>query len=176
MKLPIRYYGDPILRQKCKPVEAITDEIKAFIRDMIETCDPAKAIGLSACQVGVPLRIFVLRNYLISPEGRWTVTEPIIFINPEILETSEETERDTEGCVSIPKLNGWVERPRRIKIRATGLDGKPFVEEIEGINARVRMHENDHLNGVLYIDRMSPKERKALEPDLRAIKKKYSSK
>jgi len=173
-KWRFRYYGDPVLRQKSAAVEEITDEVKELVRYMIYYADNHNGIGLSAIQLGVPLRIFVLRNYIVQPDGKWTVSKPLVFINPKIVWKSEEIEVDTEACMSVPNLNvGPIERPHAIKIEATDLDGNRFVDEAEGINARVRFHENDHLNGVLQIDRLPVNARKKIERQLQAIKKKY---
>jgi peptide deformylase len=175
VKLPILYYGNPVLRKKSEPIYEITDEIKKLVEDMIETFDNNDGIGLSACQVGKSVRLFVLRRYIHQPgTENWTVSEPIVYINPKILERSEETWVSDEGCLSIPKLQLPVERPLGIKVESTKLDGSRVVEEFEGINARVILHENDHLNGVLYIDRVDKEILKTVESKLRDIKKKYS--
>lgn len=180
MKLPIRYFGDPVLRQKCESVGEITEEIKKLVFDMVETFDNNNGIGISACQVGVPLRIFVLRNYIPLPDGTWVMSAPVVYINPKIVSVSAETDQDTEGCLSLPGIKEWVERPIKLTIEATDLNGKLFTEtfegrdEVERLNARVRMHENDHLNGVLFIDRLPAKVRKRIEPKLHEIKTKYS--
>lgn len=173
MKLPIRYYGDPVLRKKCAPIEEITPEIRKLAQDMIETLDKLNAQGLAACQVGHSIRMFVLRNYVENPDGSWSVSDPVVFINPKIISHSKETIKDREGCMSIPGLRGVVERPLKATVEALDLDGKVFVEDSEGYNARCRFHENDHINGVLYVDRLDVHERKRLEPYLQAIKKKY---
>lgn len=170
-----RYYGDPILRQKCEPVKEITPEIKELAQFMIDYIDQNSAIGLAAPQVGVPIRLFVLRDYLVQPDGKWVVSEPKVFINPKILWKSEETDTDTEGCMSFPGLQvGPIERPLKVKFEATDLEGKVFIDEREELNARVTFHENDHLNGVLHIDRLPPLFRKRIEGDLRLIKSKYN--
>jgi peptide deformylase len=173
MLLQIRYYGDKILRVKCKPVEKITDEIRILVANMIETMDAAKGAGLAAPQVGHDLRIFVLRNYIEMPEGDLSLSDPMVYINPILSNPSHEKDSDTEGCLSIPGLRAEVDRPLKIRVEAMGIDGVPFIEEVEGYNARVRMHENDHLNGVLYIDRLNLRARKKLEPALKEIQKKY---
>lgn len=175
MSLPIRYYGDKILRTRCEPVKEITDEIKTLVQKMIETMDESKGIGLAAPQVGYPLRIFVLRNYIESAEGDLSFSEPLVYINPVISNPSVKKVSDTEGCLSIPGIREEVERPLKIRIEAMTLEGVPFAEEVEGYNARVRMHENDHLNGVLFIDRLNLRKRKKLEPVLKEIQKKYHS-
>ncbi len=176
MKLKISYYGDPILRKKAKPIEEVTDELRKLAEDMLVTMDENNGIGLAAPQVGRGIRLFILRNYEELEDGQIRLTEPQAFINPKITLVGEETQVDTEGCLSIPGIRAEVVRPLKIVVEATDLDGRKFTEEVEGYKARVILHENDHINGVLFIDRLDPKERKALEPDLRAIKKKYHTK
>jgi peptide deformylase len=175
VKLPIRLYGDPILRKKGEPITEITDEVRQLVHDMIETVDPVTGIGIAAPQVGRSLRLFVLRRYIDSPDGTWTVSDPIVYINPKILSVSKETWVFEEGCLSIPKLRLPVERPLKIKIESTRLDGSRVIEEIEGMNARVILHENDHINGVLYIDRVEDVYLRKVQDKLRAIKKKSSA-
>lgn len=175
MLLKLRYYGDPVLRQHCRPIEKITDEIRTLVQDMIETMDAHQGIGLSACQVGIDLRLFVLRSYVETENAQWTVSAPLVFINPKILSKSSKTIVDSEGCLSIPKVRVNVERPLKVTVEATDLNGDLFVEESEGYNARTRLHENDHLNGVLNIDRTSATERKKIEPLLKEIKRKFAS-
>lgn len=174
MKLTFCYYGNPILRKKGELIKEITDEIKELVAAMVDYFDNNNGIGMSAQQIGKALRLFVLRRYVHLPDGKWTVSEPHVYINPKILEVSKETWIEEEGCMSIPKLHLPVERPLRIKIESTKLDGSRIVEELEGINARVVLHENDHINGVLYIDRVEDKYLKSVEAKLREIKKKYN--
>jgi peptide deformylase len=174
MKLTFCYYGNPILRKKGEPIKEITDEIKELVAAMVDYFDNHDGIGMSAQQVGLALRLFVLRRYIHLPDGKWTVSEPYAYINPKILEVSKETWVEEEGCMSIPKIRLPVERPLRIKVESTKLDGSRAVEELEGINARVVLHENDHINGVLYIDRVEDKYLKPAEIKLREIKKKYN--
>lgn len=176
-KWRFRYYGDPVLRQHSEPVGEVTEEIQELARFMIDYADNHNGIGLSAIQVGVPIRLFVLRDYIVLPDGKWSASAPKVFINPKIVWKSKETETDTEGCMSVPGLSvGPIERPLKVRIEALDINGKPFTDEREGINARVSFHENDHLNGVLQIDRLPPRVRKRIEPELEAIKKKYHSK
>ena len=172
MKLPLMYYGNPVLRKKGKQVDDINDDIRKLVADMIETCDTSNGIGLAAHQIGRPIALFVLRHYIPKEEGPWDVTEPFVYINPKILEYSDEMWIEEEGCLSIPKIRLPVKRPFRVKIEATDLSGKRFVQELEGQNARCVMHENDHLNGVLYIDRVEARFKKPVESTLRDIKKK----
>ena len=171
-----RYYGDPVLRQHSQPLQEITEEIKKLVHFMIEYMDTHSGIGLSAVQVGVPIRLFVLRDYVILPDGKWSVSTPKVFINPKIVWKSKEMEIDTEGCMSFPNLQvGPIERPVKVKIEATDLEGNVFTEDREELNARVSFHENDHLNGMFHIDRLPPRVRKKVEPMLQEIKKKYAS-
>ncbi len=172
MKLKVHIYGDPILRKKGEPVQEITEEIRQLAQDMVETMDVSNGIGIAAQQVGHAIKLFVLRRYIDGPDGKWTVSEPIVYINPKIVAHSKETWVSDEGCLSIPKINLPVERPVKIKVEYTRLDGSHVVEEIEGMNARVILHENDHINGVLFIDRVEEKYLRDVQEELRALKKK----
>jgi peptide deformylase len=176
MKRQIIYYGHPLLRKRCAEVSEVTDEIRALVTDLIDTIQVSNAVGLAAPQIGVPLRVFVLYDYIIEDEGRkWSIDkEPRIYINPQITILTEEEDVAAEACVSLPRLHVDVFRPLKIKINAIDFHGNPFEEVIEGYNARVRLHENDHLNGVLIIDRTDAKTRRMIESELRAIKKKYN--
>ena len=172
MKLMICLYGNPILRKKGEKITEITDEIRTLAHEMVETMDAANGIGLAAQQVGKAIRLFVLRRYIDGPDGKWTVSDPIVYINPKILAVSQETWVADEGCLSIPKIHLPVERPLKIKIESTRLDGSHVIEEVEGMNARVILHENDHINGVLFIDRVEDQHLRDVEDQLRALKKK----
>jgi peptide deformylase len=174
MKLELAYLGNPILRKKCKPIASITDEIRLLVEDMVETLIAHNGIGLAAPQVKKNLRLFITAVPTELPDGEWEKGELLVFINPEIIKYSEQKEIRQEGCLSIPKLYGDVERPESIRIRATDLDGNFFEKEFNGLQARCCLHENDHINGVLYIDRIRGKERKDMEPKLREIKKRFS--
>jgi peptide deformylase len=174
MMLPIAFYGNPILRKKAEPIQEITDDIRKLVSDMVETMDNNNGIGLAAPQVGKSIRLFVLRNYIELPNGQLTISaEPQVYINPKITFHSKETLIDVEGCLSIPGIHENVERPAKIIIEATDLNGQKFVEEIEGYNARVRMHENDHINGVLFVDRIPTEDYKKIESLLKDIKKQF---
>lgn len=174
MILRIRYYGDPVLRKKCEKVSAITPEIKKLVEDMIETMIHQNGIGLAASQVGELVRVFIIREEILTPSGDFTFGAPRVFINPVLSDPTPELETMLEGCISIPNLHIEVERPKGITIEAMGLDGKVFKETIIGFTARQLMHENDHLNGTLHIDRCSKEERKRIENSLRRIKEKYN--
>lgn len=173
MKLPLHYYGDPILRQKAKPVEEITDEIRQLCQDMIETMLEYKGIGLAATQVGHMVRIFVSNVEFEDEEGEVHLGDPVVYINPVLSEPSDTCVERSEGCLSIPKLYAAVTRPLTITVEAMDLEGNLFKKECYGYHARNIMHENDHLNGVLFIDRIKGKRRTQLEPELRRIKQHY---
>ena len=174
MKLKLAHYGNPILRKRCKPIGEITEEIRELAESMMAVLEEWKGIGLAAPQVGHAIRLFVASSYVELPEGKWGIVPPKVYINPELTLHSDEVIEDNEGCLSIPGIRGNVVRPLRVRVQALDLNGDTFTEDLEGYNARIRMHENDHINGVLFIDRLQPALRKELEPELRAIKKKYN--
>ncbi len=148
-KLTIRYLGDPVLREKAKPVEEINGRLQQLIDEMAETMYEAKGLGLAANQVGLLKRVFVLD--LSQREGK---PELLVFINPEIIESEGEIAEE-EGCLSIPGYSAKIRRRARVLIRALDREGKPFEMELEGLGARAVQHELDHLNGILYVDYLS---------------------
>ncbi len=174
MILDLAYYGDPALRDTAEPIEEITEEIKTLAQDLIATMYHYNGIGLAATQVRRPVRMFVSILYLEDEEGELIYGEPKVFINPVLSEPSDELVERSEGCLSIPKLYAPVIRPYSIKIEALDLNGNPFSEVCTGYVARNRMHEFDHLNGMLYIDRIKGKKRAEIEPLLRRIRMMYS--
>lgn len=174
MKLPLCYYGNPALRKKCLPIEEINDEIRQLADDMIETMQSFNGIGLAASQVGRLHRIFVTQVPVEEKDGEYSDGEIRVFINPEIIEVSEEECIISEGCLSIPKIYLDISRPIKVTLRALDIEGKSFTETFEGLNAHCILHENDHINGVLFIDRVRGKVRKEIEPHLRKIKKKFN--
>jgi peptide deformylase len=152
--MEILQLGNDLLRQKSLPVAEVTEDIQKLLTDMFASMDGANGVGLAAPQVGVLKRLFVIK--LADQEGR-------VFINPSILETSLETLCDEEGCLSIRGIYRDVVRPRHIKVQALGADGKPFTLEASDALARAILHENDHLDGVLYIDHLDEAARKETE-------------
>ena len=148
-KRKIRIFGDPVLREKARPVENIDGQILTLIEDMAETMYEAKGLGLAANQVGETWRLFVLD--LKQREGN---PELLVFINPEILEAEGEIYEE-EACLSIPGYSAKVKRKARVLVRALDREGKPFEMELEGLGARAVQHELDHLNGILYVDHLS---------------------
>jgi peptide deformylase len=171
MLLKISLYGDPVLRAKALRISEITPEIRQLAEDMIETMiGVANGVGLAAPQVGKSVRMFVLRDEFIEPGGEFAFSPPEVVINPVFSSPSEETQIGPEGCLSIPKIQVDVERPLKIHVRYQNLQGEFLEEDLEGFRARVFMHENDHLNGTLIIDRIPANVRKQIDPMLRKIK------
>src|ERR1700742_4891353 len=145
---------DKQLRLVSKPIEKITDEIRKLADDMFETMYDAPGIGLAAIQIAQPLRLITMDLAKKTEEGEST-PQPRVFINPEILSSSEEMSVYEEGCLSIPEYYEEVERPAQGRIRFTDLDGRVQEEDAEGLYATCIQHEIDHLNGVLFIDYLS---------------------
>jgi peptide deformylase len=152
--LDIRLLGDPILRQRAEEVEEIDDDLRQLAEEMFETMYTEEGIGLAAPQVGVSKRLFVM-------DVREDEAEPQAVVNPVILEQSG-SERGEEGCLSLPGLIGTVERPAQVVIEGLDLDGKPLRIEAADLLARCIQHEIDHLDGVLFIDHLSPIKRRML--------------
>jgi peptide deformylase len=176
MKLSLAYYGESILRKKCERVNEINEELRQLVNDMVETMMAHDGIGIAAPQVHHSIALFIINVPIPTENGHWLPPKLRVFINPKIIAHSEELWGLEEGCLSIPTIYGTVHRPIKIKVEATDLDGNVFIEEFVGYEARAIMHENDHINGVLFIDRLHGKERKELELRLREIKKKYLKK
>ena len=153
--LPIVEVPDPRLRQISSPVEKVDDELRALIKDMFETMYAAPGIGLAAIQVGVPKRVLVIDLQEPEEEGGEPIRDPRVFINPEILTSSDQDVPYTEGCLSVPDQYAEVERPDRVRARWLDERGKSHEEEIEGLLAVCLQHEMDHLEGVLFIDHLS---------------------
>jgi peptide deformylase len=145
---------DKQLRLVSRPVESVTPEIRQLVDDMFETMYAAPGIGLAAIQVAQPLRLITM-DLAKREENGETTARPRVFINPEILSSSEEVSVYEEGCLSIPDYYEEVERPAKVRVRFTDLDGKLHEEDAEGLFATCIQHEIDHLNGVLFVDYLS---------------------
>lgn len=145
--MTVRILGDPILREKAAQIEDINDDIRDLAREMLVVMKETDGIGLAGPQIGISRRIFVVR----ADDGIDRV-----FINPQIIGTSTETCGYEEGCLSIPGFYEDVIRPERVTIQARNENGRRFTIEADGLLARVVQHENDHLDGTLFIDRIDP--------------------
>jgi len=180
MILSIMQYGDPILRAKGKQIEKIDDYIRALAANMIETMHAANGIGLAAQQVGEALQLAVLDISQIEdrPSGLNlngsdvdpTTSMPLVLINPEI-ELGGETEVGIEGCLSFPEITGQIERAEFTMARARNLEGDKIEIVASGLLARAIQHEVDHLNGILFIDRMNSAAKAALSSRLKRLQK-----
>lgn len=178
MILDIVQYGNPVLRERCKPVGKVDDELRQLVADMLETMYDASGVGLAAPQVGVALRLAVV-DVSHDPEcvtflkvndedAELGSIMPLVFINPE-LDLGDQKERDTEGCLSIRDLRAEVNRPAALKATLPQLDGSVLEIETDGLLARAIQHEVDHLNGVLFIDRVSPATKLSLKRKLKRL-------
>lgn len=161
---------DPRLKTVSTPVETFDEELKTLVSDMFETMYDAHGIGLAAIQIGVPKRVLVIDLQPDDPDAepeectahgghahthQPTKREPRIFINPEILDPSEEQASYQEGCLSVPEIYAEVQRPARCRVRWQDLDGNTHEEEMDDLMATCIQHEMDHLNGILFIDHLS---------------------
>ncbi|MGD9926910.1 MAG: peptide deformylase [Sphaerochaeta sp.] len=151
--LDIYTLGEEVLREKCQKVTEFDNALRILVDAMFDTMDEADGVGLAAPQVGVTKRLFVI--HIRGEEKR-------AYINPQIIETSIETSTDEEGCLSIPGVWHDVQRPARVTVQAQDVEGKVFQVKADGLLARALQHENDHLNGVLFIDRLSDEEREKM--------------
>ena len=180
MKLPIAKYGDPILRAKGKRVTEIDEEIRELAFNMLETMHAANGVGLAAQQVGRALQLTVLdvsqvedRPSTMKLNGKEVdpiASMPLILINPE-LDPGEEEVLGSEGCLSIPDINADVLRSFRVITRAQNLDEEQIEIEATGLLARALQHEVDHLNGILFIDRISSAAKASLASRLKRMQK-----
>lgn len=178
MILDIVQYGHPVLRQRCKPVEKVDESLIQFVSDMLETMVDANGVGLAAPQVGVDIRLAVIDvshdpecvSYLrVNGEDTDLLSiMPLVFINPE-LEFGDEKESGMEGCLSIRGIRSEVRRPLDVKATLQMLDGRTMVLETDGLLSRALQHEIDHLNGVLFIDRLPAASKVALRNRLRKL-------
>ena len=185
MILPILLYPDPVLRAKGRPVTAVTDEIRALAANMLETMREAHGVGLAAQQVGVPVQLAIVDvshdeecvTYCrVNGEDR-KVAEicPLIFVNPK-LEFEKVKTVSEEGCLSFPDLRENIKRPEKLKATLTLLNEETIVLEADGLLSRAIQHETDHLNGVLFIDRMSAATKLGLKRKLRELMPEWEEK
>ena len=180
MRLEIRLYGDPILRTKGRKIGGVDQRIRQLADDMIETMHAANGVGLAAQQIGEALQLTVIdvsqaedRPSTLKIDGRAVELEkamPLILLNPEA-ELGNEIVSGTEGCLSFPEISAEIDRPESVRVRAETLDGSLIKIEATGLLARALQHEIDHLNGVLFIDRMNSAIRAGLSGRLKRLQK-----
>ncbi len=172
MKRTILLYGDPLLETACEPVpesELGTPELQQLVDDMFETMYDAKGVGLAAPQIGELKRVFVV-DTTVTEDGE-TTGEKLAMINPEIVETSGE-QLGEEGCLSIPGFREKVRRPYKVKVRARDAQGETYELEGKDLLARAVLHENDHLDGVLFLRHLSMLKRNSIKRKIEKLRKK----
>ena len=176
MILPIVAYGDPILKQRAKEISSSSKDFEILLKNMWETMYAANGVGLAAPQVGKSLRLFIVDGSPFSVEAGLTEDEKNelkgfkkVFINPKILQKSDDLENFNEGCLSIPDVRGDVTRPTTIKIKYQNQYFKEITEHISGLPSRIVQHEYDHLEGILFTDKLSALKKKLLKNKLLKI-------
>jgi len=171
MELSLRYYGDPILRERAQPVEVFDDALREQAAAMIETMHRERGIGLAGPQVGYGGRLIIALQMKDIEDND---AAPVVMVNPEVLSRSKDTWDYEEGCLSIPGIAADVMRPERISVRYQDVDGSEHTVDAEGMYARVLLHEIDHLDGRLFIDYLSTAQRSLLKPRLKEIAERHS--
>ena len=178
MVLEITQYGNPVLRKKCSKIEEVDESIRKLAEDMIETMVDAQGVGLAAPQIGEDIRMAVV-DVSHDPEcisflrvngadAKIEDVMPLVFINPE-LELDGPRETETEGCLSIHDIQAKVRRPSMVKATLPQLDGFVIELESDGLLARALQHEVDHLNGILFVDRISPASKLSVKRKLKRL-------
>lgn len=163
MKLELKFYGDPVLRQKAESINEINEEIKQLAKDLIETMYEENGIGLAAPQVGISKK-------MIAVDAGEHRGNPIVIMNPELI-ASEGKEVMEEGCLSFPEIYGKIERAKTAVFKGLTIEGKEIELHLKDLECRAFLHELDHLNGILFIDRMTPTHKIVIGSKLRKLKK-----
>ncbi|MDG2454378.1 MAG: peptide deformylase [Bacteroidia bacterium] len=167
MIYPIRAYGDPVLRIKCKEINDFGADFQKLVVDMYETMDASDGVGLAAPQIGKPLRLFMIDSTLFDKEKKEGVRTA--FINPTIVDETGEEFSFEEGCLSIPGVREDVVRKAQLTLKYQSITGENFEKSFDGMTARVIQHEYDHIEGVLFTDHISPFKRQLLKSKLAKI-------
>lgn len=170
MQLSIIQYPHPTLRVCSKPIRRVDKQLRDFASQMLDLMYEAEGVGLAANQVNLPLRIFVA-----NPSGERGSGEELVLINPE-LQRPKGNETAQEGCLSLPGIYGNVKRPKQVRLTGFDLKGNPIERTVDGFLARVLQHENDHLNGVMFFDRMTEEAKRELDDQLLEMETVYESK
>ncbi|WP_321348932.1 peptide deformylase [uncultured Draconibacterium sp.] len=171
MKYPVTVYGDPVLRKKAKKIEKDHPQLDEIIENMWETMYYSDGVGLAAPQVGMPIRMFVIDASSGADEEPELEGFKKVFINPEIIETNGEEWTMNEGCLSLPEIREDVDRPDEVTIKYQDENFEEHIETYKGFAGRVIQHEYDHLEGVLFVDHLSPLRKRLLKSKLVAISK-----
>ncbi len=163
--LPIKVYGEEVLREKSRVIENVDGQMVDFLEGMNRTMLYAKGLGLAGNQVGRAIRAFSIDLSHFD-----VLAEPKIFVNPEVMKIGSNAITGEEGCLSFPGLFQMIERPDKVTIRSIDFNGKEYFFEADGMVARVILHEIDHLDGTLFIDKLSPAQRRLIKGKLNKIK------
>jgi peptide deformylase len=164
---PVVIWPDERLRQPSVPVTVVDASIRALYQDLVDSMYAENGLGIAALQLGDPRRMFIVEPRLA---GRPETDPPLAFINPEVIETSDEQQDSEEGCLSFPEVYIKVKRPMRCKVRAMAMDGAVFEIEGAALFARCMLHENDHLTGKLLVDFVGPLKRQMIKKKLQKHK------
>lgn len=172
MILPIYAFGNPVLKKKAKAIEADHPELNELIENMWETMYNAEGVGLAAPQIGKSIRIFIIdTKQIFKDEKDGDKGIKSVFINAEKIDEEGEAWTYEEGCLSIPHIRGDVERQKILKLKYFDADFNEHIVSFDGINARVIQHEYDHLEGILFLDKLKPLKKRMIKRKLEAIKK-----
>jgi peptide deformylase len=170
MILPVFAFGQPVLKKKASDINSDYDELKQLIDNMWETMYAAHGVGIAAPQVGVSIRLFVIDTIQIMEEEKIAEGIKKVFINAKIIEETGEMWAYEEGCLSIPNIRGDVERQQKVRIQYLDENFEKHDEIYEGINARVIQHEYDHIEGILFVEKLKPLKKKLIQRKLNDIK------
>jgi len=178
MELDIVKYGDPVLRKKGAHIESVTADIRRLIADMLDTMEANRGVGLAAQQIGQALQLTVVDVTEVKDRPSWAEVNgkevdlsalmPLVLINPQVTPVGEP-ETGPEGCLSFPELYADITRPGVVDVKAIDGEGKPLTFRCGGLLARAVQHEVDHLNGILFIDRMAAKDKAGMQDELDAL-------
>ncbi|MBN1597088.1 MAG: peptide deformylase [Bacteroidales bacterium] len=171
MIYPIVVYGSPLLRKVAKEIDPDYPDLNQLVEDMFETMCVSDGVGLAAPQIGKSIRIFIIDATPMAEDDPSLEGFKRVFINPKIVEEKGDVWTFTEGCLSLPNIREDVDRQSEIRIQYVDEDFKPHDEQFDGIKARVIQHEYDHLNGVLFVDKVAPLRKKLLKSKLNDIAK-----
>lgn len=169
MRLPVYLYGHPVLRAKCEPVEGPSDELTKLVDDMIQTMYASDGVGLAAPQIGKPLRLVVIDGQPLADRFPECDGHKLTVINPEIEILDGEPVSRPEGCLSLPGLSEDVKRVEHIRMTWRDADWNEHTREFTGFAARIILHETDHLEGTMYVDRIAPIRKQLIRNKLNAI-------
>lgn len=170
MILPVFAFGQPVLKKRATDINKDYEGLESLINNMWETMYAAHGVGIAAPQIGVSVRLFIIDSIQIMEEEKKAEGIKKVFINAQIIEETGELWSYEEGCLSIPNIRGDVERQQKVRIQYLDENFEKHVEIYEGINARVIQHEYDHIEGVLFVEKLKPLKKKLIQRKLNDIK------